>query len=158
MNKYRCLKEVQSGMTKEFRPNEELWNEFYDVKNLHLSSPGSGIHHLISRSEVEYCTFTRALKYYIPLGDISIVAWPSSLKREAYGMGEELGHHLGRGTWFRHEGLAVTRWYNHHRIHPGRSYSFAVSLQRWHPAWQPAELHWGDVQEEGVGWKRCCLL
>lgn len=41
--------------------------------------------------------FTRALKYYIPLGDISIVAWPSSLKREAYGMGIELGHHLGRG-------------------------------------------------------------
>jgi len=41
--------------------------------------------------------YTRALKYYIPLGDISIVAWPSSLKREAYGMGKEPGHHLGRG-------------------------------------------------------------
>lgn len=32
-NKYRCLEEVQSGMTTEVRPNEEIWNEFYDVKN-----------------------------------------------------------------------------------------------------------------------------
>lgn len=40
-----------------------------------------------------------ALKYYIPLGDISIVAWPSSLKREANGMGEDLGGvSLGTGT------------------------------------------------------------
>lgn len=41
--------------------------------------------------------FTRALKYYIPLGDISIVAWPSSLKRKAYGVREELGNYLGWG-------------------------------------------------------------
>lgn len=46
----------------------------------------------------------RALKYYIPLGDISIVAWPSSLKREAHGMGEETGVSFGMGTRFRHEG------------------------------------------------------
>lgn len=61
MNKYRCLKEVQSGMTKKVRPNEGLWNEF-NIKNLHLSSPGSGVHHLISTSEVEYCTFQEGSK------------------------------------------------------------------------------------------------
>lgn len=49
----------------------------------------------------------RALKYYIPLGDISIVAWPSSLKREAHGMGEETGASFGTGTRFRHEGEVV---------------------------------------------------
>lgn len=37
MSKYRCLKEVRSGMTKEVRPNGESWNEFYNIKNLHLS-------------------------------------------------------------------------------------------------------------------------
>lgn len=46
----------------------------------------------------------RALKYYIPLGDISIVAWPSSLKREAHGMGGKTGASFGTGTRFRHEG------------------------------------------------------
>ena len=35
------------------------------------------------------------------------MAWPSSLKREAYGMGEDLGGGgivFGTGTRFRHEG------------------------------------------------------
>lgn len=70
--------------------------------------------------------FTRALKYYIPLGDISIVAWPSSLKREPYGMGEELGHNVGGAARFGRE-LAVTRWCNLRWTRPGRSCSCAVS-------------------------------
>lgn len=58
------------------------------------------------------------------------------------------GEELDEGIRFRHEGaVAVTRWYNLHWIHPRKSYSCAVSLQHWHPAWQPAELHSGDVQE-----------
>lgn len=96
--------EVQSGMTKEVRPNEESWNEFYGIKI--CICPLQAVAFIIWSLGQKWSTvpFTRALKYYIPLGDISIVAWPSSLKREAYGMGKELGHHLGRGTRFRHEG------------------------------------------------------
>lgn len=56
--------------------------------------------------------------------------------------GGRTGASSGMGTWFRHEeGAAVTRWYNLHWIHPGRSYSCAVPLQHWHLAWQPAERH-----------------
>lgn len=84
-------------MTKEVRPNEELWNGFCNITI--FTFPLQAMEFIISSLGQKWSTvpFTRALKYYIPLGDISIVAWPSSLKREAYGMGEELGHHLGWG-------------------------------------------------------------
>lgn len=64
----------------EVRFNGGLWDGF---------SPG-GVVFIVSFPSQKWSTvpFTRALKYYIPLGDISIVAWPSSLKKEAYGMGE----------------------------------------------------------------------
>lgn len=52
--------------------------------------------------------FTRALKYYIPLGDISIVAWPSSLKRggvwDVGRTGASVGTEGKEGTRFRHDG------------------------------------------------------
>lgn len=151
LNKYRCLKEVQSGMTKKGRPNEGLWNEF-NIKNLHLSSPGSGIHRLISTSEVEYCTFHEGSKILHSVRWYQYCGMAKQPEEGGIWDGERTGASFGTGTRFRHEGgVAVTRWYNLHWIHPGRSCSCAVSLQRWHPAWQPTELRLGDVQEVGAG-------
>lgn len=84
-------------MTKEVRPNEESWNEFYDIKNLHLSSPGSGIHHLISRSEVEYCTFHEGSKILHSVRWYQYCGMAKQPEEGGVWDGIELGHHLGWG-------------------------------------------------------------
>lgn len=45
---------------------------------------------------------------------------------------------------------SFTRWCSRRRSPPWRSCPSVASLARWHPAWQPAGLHWEDSREEGA--------
>lgn len=64
---------------------------------------------------------------------------------------ETRGHGLGMKNCCR---LAVTRWYTLRWIRPRRSCFCAVPLQRWRPAWQPAELRWGGGRGVAAGGER----
>lgn len=76
------------GMTREARPS----GMNFDIKRIYICPLQAvafvSCHILSVGQKWSTVPFTGALKYYIPLGDMSIVAWPSSLKREAFGEGE----------------------------------------------------------------------
>lgn len=66
-------------MTIEARLNE-LWNEFWGLQEFCPLQAVVSINWNILSLDDKWNTvpLNRALKYYIPLGDISIVAWPAA--------------------------------------------------------------------------------
>lgn len=89
---------------REIWPIEELWNELYDIKNLHLSSLSSGVHHLISWSEVEYCTFHKGSKILHSVRWYQYCGMAKQPEEGGIWDGGRPGASFGTGTWFRHEG------------------------------------------------------